>query len=904
LRVFAKSDFKHDFGEGTPSRDKYTSADLQRFNEIAQGYGISQVKALTAGFNDVLGNNPYKLLKSSISQQIYPNSGTDADYMDEDEVLSKIGFDGRNIKALFKAEIAKAGNTINNVVLRIPDILLYTPGGSRTYEVSGVLIKDKQGEGILNIASRFELVTGGKSKFALIIDAATLATSEFVNSDRTPLPNRKCQFYIIENIENDSDSATKLTAAGLAKPKNADNLAKQPDLSFLRDIEKTVIYPKFRMDATEKDSEALFGNADLTLTRSGDDTEADFTFVDGRPYHVGSVSSNANVKNASLNVLASALSKGGKIVDKQLQYSSDDKTPFLFPYLKRVGDWCQALSLLDSSREYNEVPLSGVPSTTPITLGDIRKDMDAALGIVTVDRILLGYALSLGLDVFFTHATDLRLMVYYKNKETDFTPEQLALKIQEYKAEYETLAPQITQDNVAAILRHAIETVRAAKTDIDYIQTLRSVLYRVSMLRTTFKGLLEKALAMRTLITETTDQKQLYRLYFDITTIMRKIMDDLAHNETQKNSFATYPDFVTEKRVFDGFRGPRSPSRTVVADIQVIISQNMYDDVVQCNDIFHQYGGNIYYLFRPEPIDPAAFGKIYKAFDILGPVIYANATFPEAPITGGAKEDVTKLIDVLRVFQVTPLPEAEYNAVLNDPMKLQEYEELPLVLIQGSYYRDTEGIPYSVIDEYIITEKHLTTFKQLQPHLAELSPADLRFVTLRFLILYSDKLKGRYEKLVTNDAILPVLNEDGTPQLNPDGTPVVQENDVNLYEHKRLTKEVTDLRDIAADLNKDNNFISAFTKASALMINSTKWSPDTLELFAKDARNVVRNNDFYLLTNRLTTSYGVFKSLYSGSMNVESAANVRVAKRGLDNSQPGLTKRARGGRRTLRRHNN
>ena len=63
LRVLAKSDFKHDFGEGTASRDKYTQDDLVRFKEIAQGYGLGLVKTLTTGFTGVLGNNPYTLLK-------------------------------------------------------------------------------------------------------------------------------------------------------------------------------------------------------------------------------------------------------------------------------------------------------------------------------------------------------------------------------------------------------------------------------------------------------------------------------------------------------------------------------------------------------------------------------------------------------------------------------------------------------------------------------------------------------------------------------------------------------------------------------------------------------------------------------------------------------------------------
>ena len=63
LRVFAKSDFMHDFGEGIDTRDKYTSNDLQRFIEIAQRFNLSKTKLLITGFENVVNQNPYTLLK-------------------------------------------------------------------------------------------------------------------------------------------------------------------------------------------------------------------------------------------------------------------------------------------------------------------------------------------------------------------------------------------------------------------------------------------------------------------------------------------------------------------------------------------------------------------------------------------------------------------------------------------------------------------------------------------------------------------------------------------------------------------------------------------------------------------------------------------------------------------------
>ena len=868
LRVFAKSDFKHDFGEGTASRDKYTQDDLIRFKEIAQGYGLGVVKTLTTGFNGVIGNNPYTLLKSTISQQIFPSVGNDADYMDEDDALSKIGFDAKSIKELFKAEKIKNKDTLTDTVLRIPNTILNTPGGERTYEVSAVLIKDKEGAGILNIASRFETVSD-KTKFALIIDAATISTSELINSDLTPLPENKCTFYILENIENDSDSATKLTSAGLNKPKNPANIAFQPNLYFLRDIPNTVIYPDFNLQSAGHHGEALFGNAELTLSRSGDDTEADFKFADNTTYHVGSVSTNANVKNASLNMIASALSKGGRVSNKQLVYTNPDKTPFLFPYLKRVGDWCQALSLLDGSRDYTVSDVKRTP-VGQTTLDQLRKD-DTVIALVTVDRILLGYALSLGLDVFFTTSTDLRLMIYYKNAETQMDPAQLAAKIAqlaaktaEYKAESEALLSQINKDTVPGILQKAIEDIQGTQTDTDYLKMLRSVFYRVSLLRTSFASLNAKVAELQESIKEIADPKTLYRAYFDLTAILRKMKEDREHNETQQASFTSYPDSINEKSAFNDLRPGGRASRKNIADLKKILSVTMFDDAKQSEEVFTENGFNFSELLRTTPKDPF-FVEIYKALDVLRPV--------DTVMKGGGPSE--SILNKLRMFEVTPVLRENYETAT------QNYEQA-LVLIQRSYYRGYDGKPFSVLDNYVITETSRDVFTELIPYLPQSTPEELRFISLRFLVLYSDLLMGRYELIANNDAILPVVDVSG----NEVGK---EETDVNFIEHARITIEATLLRDIVSQLTVDKNYISAFEKGLNLMYGAKKWDLDTLAFYMNEGRIAIHNNDFSLVKERIVTGRNTLYILYLGSQ--------PRMKRSLERDEELPTKR--GGRRPL-----
>jgi hypothetical protein len=867
LRVFAKSDFKHDFGEGTASRDKYTQDDLIRFKEIAQGYGLGLVKTLTTGFNGVIGNNPYTLLKSTISQQIFPSVGNDADYMDEDDALSKIGFDAKSIKERFKAEKLLNKDKLTDTVLRIPNTVLNTPGGERTYEVSAVLIKDKEGAGILNIASRFETVSD-KTKFALIIDAATISTSELINSDLTPLPENKCTFYILENIENDSDSATKLTSAGLSKPKNPANIAFQPNLFFLRDIPNTVIYPEFNLQSVGHHGEALFGNAELTLSRSGDDTEADFKFADNTTYHIGSVSTNANVKNASLNMIASALSKGGRVSNKQLVYTNPDKTPFLFPYLKRVGDWCQALSLLDGSRDYTVSDVKRNP-LGQTTLDQLRKD-DTVIALVTVDRILLGYALSLGLDVFFTTSTDLRLMIYYKNAETQMDPVQLAAKIAqlaaktaEYKAESDALLSELNKDPVPEILQNAIKAIQETQTDIDYLKMLRSVFYRVSLLRTSFASLNAKVVELQKTIGEITDPKTLYRAYFDLTAILRKMKEDREHNETQQASFATYPDLINEKSAFNELRPGGRASRKNIADLKTILSVTMFDDAKQSEEVFTENGFNFSELLHTTPKDPF-FVDIYKALDVLRPV--------DTVMKGGGPSE--SILNKLRMFEVTPVSEQQYD--MASPI------DAPLVLIQRSYYRGYDGKPFSVLDNYVITETSRDVFTELIPYLPQSTPEELRFISLRFLVLYSDLLMGRYELIANNDAIVPVLDEAG----NELGK---EETDVNFIEHARITIEATFLRDIVSQLTIDKNYGAAFEKGLNLMNGAKIWDLDTLKTYINEGRIAIRNNDFSLVKERIVTGRNTLYILYLGSQ--------PRMKRSLERDEELPTKR--GGRRPL-----
>lgn len=77
----------------------------------------------------------------------------------------------------------------------------------------------------------------------------------------------------------------------------------------------------------------------------------------------------------------------------------------LYFQMKRSGDWLQALSCMDKARQYGNSKLGEINSVK----GEIT--------LVTHDRILLAYALFLGIDVIYTNYSDREhCLVYFKNE--------------------------------------------------------------------------------------------------------------------------------------------------------------------------------------------------------------------------------------------------------------------------------------------------------------------------------------------------------------------------------------------------------------------------------------------------------------------------------------------------------
>ena len=814
LRLFAKSDFKHDFGENIDTRDKYSQKDLQRFVEISERYGLSKTKVLINGFNDVLNKNPYFLLKDSISSQIYPEAvDAQSEFVDEEAVMSNIGMDYGMIKKTLKADKASRKDDLERFEspARFAATEIAGDDERRNYTLSAVPLKINRKTA--NIASAFYNLAQRKKTFALIIDAAGgLSLTSIKNTALAPVTADQITFYILENIENDSDSATKLKHIDKDANSNV-------TLFYLREVQQSVVYPPFELLESKTQGENLYGNARLILSRvASGETEADFVYP-AEQYHIENVSQNANVKNASLNVLAAKM-------------AGREREAHLYPYLKRVGDWCQALSLLDTSRVYDILDEDHNPIGRQTTLRQLEEE-DVEIGLVTLDRILLAYALNLGLNVFFTTGSDINSLLYFKNDEIQLSPELLQQKVNELKTQHQEIMAQFIASTIANTIKTMIPALQAITEDVAYLQALRSFLSNVSMMRFDFESIQSMITNTEAKIQSTTDNTTLKQLYTDAIAFRKKYAADNAHNLSLVQSIerVSYPDFTEERELFTSLAQDR-PSRNTIAKLKTILSTKMYDDTEQCKRIFAKLGIQDFpSIFRPATSTLPQITAVFTSFKPFTPILGKQI--------GGDREAIQLVLDSIRSIEVTPVSFEEYQQILGtSEEELKSLEESrPPVVVNSYMYRDEKLHPYTICDSYIVTR---SSFPLLANALDSISYADKResvYIALRFLILYNDILQARYERLSNNEEIIDVLDEDG----NKMG---VEESDVNYTEHKRVHLESQMFLDIITKLKATKDFGVAFQEVGKLYQSSAKWTNDTVDLYMSDARYGVRNNNF------------------------------------------------------------
>jgi hypothetical protein len=808
FRALARGDFHHDFGERIAARDLIVAGDENRFFEIAKLVSKkgsvwlrTQFKQnVTKTLYDIIGDRIDTILPPSIKFQpptLSPPEtqiktvGVDkGSFASENDLLSLIGLNWN----AFKTEVANTppGTEIKKN-FKIPGI-----DGGRDYVIRACPYRqslNRSDPGYkINTApiDALRIVSGGKQKFALVVDASGgLPLSDLL--DRTLIKKGPGgEVYIIENIENRGDSATKLAnfterpipgSAAAASPA-AKALPIAPTLRFLRDKENTVNYPLWREPENATDPKSnIYSTMHIVLNRVSDSQIEANLLVKGfggktiESFSIGDISDMSNVKNATLYALAIILEKG--IVNEALVY----------PLIKRMGDWCQALSLLDVDRIYTiyntegktlfagggDVQTGGAAETT------LRKlQTDTEIGVVTNDRILLAFCIFLGLNVFFTSAMDIARLIYFKNTKDLPTGPELAAKLNQDLGALKDVAT--LQAQVKAHLRDDIvggrdafitETLDTADLP-GYIIALRSLLSNLARLRLDLNFLVDQYKIHYATATQPQTSKNLMTLFTATSTcisLQSKIETDIAYNKTVLDDLKNllYPDSNYERIRLDALRKKLAPGGRITTSVEV---KEAKDILLECKSDILQLAGKMDGMLVDDSILRTFTGKTDKEqtnFDEITSVYAAlKIAFPPRRTGGqrggGLTEDVNVAIAALSVRKINVLSPQSTGSGAGASTAIPEVTSTTNIYTLGGIYYDKRLHAYTVADEYIITKDDLPTFKlafrgfnAAAPLSDDVISAKLRYISFRYLL---KQLNRKHSSQETSRLPRPLLQAE------------------------------------------------------------------------------------------------------------------------------------------------
>jgi hypothetical protein len=807
FRALARGDFHHDFGEGKPDRDKFMKEDENRFFEIAKRVSKSgAVELRTTFLNKYKGKTLYEIIKDEINMILPPSLGyddaiplkgqdihdvgvADGQFAKEDALLQLIGLNWKGMKAAIVKEERgfEFTETFAETVIE----------GGRTYKIRACpyrLSLDRKDEANYKTPTApidaLYTVSGGKKNFALIVDASgglplsELRDRSLIQSVERGGSGGGGSVYIIENIENGADSATKLLPPAI-KPKGAapaDYLA-PPELKFLRDKVNTVNYPLWANGSDDQKSN-IYSSLFIILNRiSEDNVEANLLVKDAagnteEAHSIGDIANTSNVKNASLYALATIIERGG------VTYEA-----LIYTLIKRMGDWCQALSLLDLDREYTvlnedrKTPSAGGGQTGGLRTVTLRElQVDTEIGIVTNDRILLAFCILLGLNVFYTSGMDIARLIYFKNvRDLPQGPEALKLVNDLLKTidedELATIDARVqAHENAILAARDAFIEERIKGSDIaDYILAFRSLLSNLGRLRLEFVQSLAQLKTSKGVVLNDKNQP-LDRLSAAnvLISVMSKVKLDIAYNES------VLADLVDPaNRSVDGKERIRLAALKQKLSLGIRIPKSV--EVTESRDILLETRNDIRQILGKQPslvigqagnelLVEAMLRTTPDAFGIAGDnrviVNYTEllSAFPAIMILfgpaagaqrGGALVDVDGAFDALgaRAIRVLGDRDSEVTSTSN-------------IYKLGATYYDEALNAYTVADEFIVTKDDLVVFERVFEGL-DLRGMDgatstkLKYICNRYLLLLLDNAWNDLDGMVQEYAESQDTDETG-----------------------------------------------------------------------------------------------------------------------------------------------
>ncbi len=418
LPAYAVADFKHDFGG-----DKITANVLNDIETVG-----SRSKFFTL-LQPLLGKSVYQWYGSNVPLSLPESAVIPTQDYTEEKLLSdiaKIPYDtfvasdissvygvAENVPILIAGQIPRR-YTISRVAEKLKPDGKYTPQlATPTVPTNGIYA---------NLLSCLWAASGKagqrKKKFAIMYDAGNCATSEIgelANKAITELVNNPTsifgeQFdktasydvYFINSSENLRDPAPKIVDRTFKKSSKAPNV----NIYFLNDYGHRGNYTMYAKKAPGDQSANLYTSYGLSTIRDNQSERIRGTieYTDGTKRQLDDLKRESEIESATTNA-----------VSMYLQGSPPEKTMSCF-VLKRSGDWCQALCLLDKERKYT-ITGYGSKTGTTTTLQQLENE-GVEVMLMTHDRVLLAYALTLGLNVCFTNNRPSgHWIVYFKNAD-------------------------------------------------------------------------------------------------------------------------------------------------------------------------------------------------------------------------------------------------------------------------------------------------------------------------------------------------------------------------------------------------------------------------------------------------------------------------------------------------------
>ena len=736
FRHLARGDFRHDFNERVNTRDLITAGDENRFFDIAKRISKKGDVWLRTNFKKYINETIFTILQGSFDRILLPpleGSSTTQEFFDEPELLKKIGINYEKLKEDVRK--LEPGAAIQEKFV-IPEVI------ERSYTIrsSSYRLGEKGSTGYSqnrNVAQMFREVTGDKKKFALIVDASGgLPLTEILNTSQQKddaLGGE--EFYIIENIENSSDSATKLTNIKKSAGGNP------PSLFFLKDKENTVVYPLW--DNQQDPKSNIYASLKIVLNRiSDDEVEANIIRVDAegntlQTFNIGDVANSSNVKNATLAALAVFIDQG--IVPES----------FVYTLIKRMGDWCQALSMLDLDRVYS-ILNQDRQFVKEITLRDML--VDTEIGVVTNDRILLAFCILHGLNVFFTSAMDLARLIYFKNNNDLPAGDELDKRSAKLYEDAKVLPPK---PDIETRIANASKALLEETELPAYISKLRNFMSNVGRLRNEYESLAKQYNDSKQLYEKTEGIKRFNAANAMVSTVA-KIELDIQYNQKTISDLLTqeYPGSPRDTIRIDALRRKLASGARITKSVEIVeakeILLSVRDDLKQV--IAKNNAPNLSALIRTNFTPPTDRSQVN--YDEILSVIPALRILLPAPQQGGG--NVEKVYRAIRTRSIRVIP----NDVNESTSTVNLYK-------QGSSFIDEKLNAYTVADEFIVTKDDLKVIESIFKDPRQ--TPNTKYICRKYLLLVCDiqlnllySFKGEVKPIETGDDA--GILEDGTIQ--------------------------------------------------------------------------------------------------------------------------------------------